>query len=381
MAPASPATLTARLREALPNARDLHEAFPAIPPGRVIRCANPSATRPEDVDFLLGELRVRDLIDLRAREEMAEDDPGSVLMGRAVIRNYARGWLVPGQLFLKHDEPPQDPTPLSSYDPDPSASTSTSTAAPSHAVSTLSTAAAALASEGDRPEPSHDSQPPLSSSQPSGEASSRSGASRAPARPVLIRHHVSLLERGRYYMCLAGRIPATTTVQALLTNFVSKPAARALLLPYVNGGGLQLMYEMLLDSAQPEIRKVMEVLLDASEARHAVLFFCRAGKDRTGLVAAAVLAVAGASEEQIVADYTRSDAFHRVALAGLEKREELAGLDRAKFERAPPEAMRATLEYVRRRYGSFSGYLTHIGFGPEKQRRLRELLLSSDPQQ
>ncbi|PNG99408.1 Tyrosine-protein phosphatase, partial [Tetrabaena socialis] len=164
--------------------------------------------------------------------------------------------------------------------------------------------------------------------------SSSSTSSSAPARPPLVRHHISLLERRRYYLALAARIPATTTAAALLTNLVDPPAARRLLLPYVNGGGLPLLYEMLLDSARPELRRVLEVLLEAAEARRCVLFFCRAGKDRTGLVAAAVLAVAGASEEQIVADYTRSDAYHRVALAGLERREELAGLDRAAFERA-----------------------------------------------
>jgi hypothetical protein len=34
---------------------------------------------------------------------------------------------------------------------------------------------------------------------------------------------------------------------------VSKPAARALLLPYVNGGGLRLLYTILLESAKPEM--------------------------------------------------------------------------------------------------------------------------------
>lgn len=51
--------------------------------------------------------------------------------------------------------------------------------------------------------------------------------------------------------------------------------------------------------------QVMEVLLNAAESRHCGMIFCRAGKDRTGLVAALVLAVAGASEEQIVEDYAR----------------------------------------------------------------------------
>jgi hypothetical protein len=39
--------------------------------------------------------------------------------------------------------------------------------------------------------------------------------------------------------------------------------------------------------------------------RRGVLFFCKAGKDRTGLLAALVLACAGASDDQIVADYVK----------------------------------------------------------------------------
>ena len=43
-------------------------------------------------------------------------------------------------------------------------------------------------------------------------------------------------------------------------------------------------------------------------ASHPVLFHCAAGKDRTGVVAALVLAVLGVHDEQIVADYVLSDA-------------------------------------------------------------------------
>ena len=35
------------------------------------------------------------------------------------------------------------------------------------------------------------------------------------------------------------------------------------------------------------------------------MFFCKLGKDRTGLLAALVLAACGATDDQIVADYTR----------------------------------------------------------------------------
>jgi protein tyrosine/serine phosphatase len=50
-----------------------------------------------------------------------------------------------------------------------------------------------------------------------------------------------------------------------------------------------------------EILKVI-----ACPARHPVLVHCSHGKDRTGLVCALVLSVAGASDEEILADYALS---------------------------------------------------------------------------
>ncbi|GLC35756.1 hypothetical protein PLESTB_000490800 [Pleodorina starrii] len=394
---APPSTMLARLRDALPNARDLHEAFTAIPPGRVIRCANPSSTRPEDVEYLLGELRVRDLIDLRAAEEILEDDSGSALMGRTVMLSYRRGWWRRGQLLVDQQPPAgaaaaASPT-SAGGDPssaaDPARMTTTQNGSNNEVASEAAVVPAPPRSSSDDPPTAAaaaalavGTTAPISSvaadSSVTATAGEGAAVAAAAAKTVLaVRHNISLLDRGRYYISLASRIPTTTTAAAILTNFVNKHAARSMLLPYVNGGGLPMLYEMLLESSRPEMCRVLEVLLAAAESRHCAMFFCRAGKDRTGLVAAMVLSVAGASEEAIVEDYARSDAYHRVALAGLESREELAGLDRATFERAPPEVMRATLEHVRRRYGSISEYLTGIGFGPDRQRRLREVLTSA----
>lgn len=59
-------------------------------------------------------------------------------------------------------------------------------------------------------------------------------------------------------------------------------------------------------------------ILWAAEAGRPLLFFCKAGKDRTGVLAALLLSLLGASDDAIVADYARSDAWHHVALAGIE---------------------------------------------------------------
>ena len=49
------------------------------------------------------------------------------------------------------------------------------------------------------------------------------------------------------------------------------------------------------------------------------------GKDRTGLIVALILATCGATEDEIVSDYARSDSPDGIALGGLEKMKELEG--------------------------------------------------------
>ncbi len=70
----------------------------------------------------------------------------------------------------------------------------------------------------------------------------------------------------------------------------------------------------------------------------------------------------------------RSDAYHQVALLGLEKKKDLHGLDRAKFERAPEAAVRHALAYVATRWGSLPAYMERAGFSAAQQARLGELL-------
>ena len=48
---------------------------------------------------------------------------------------------------------------------------------------------------------------------------------------------------------------------------------------------------------------MLQVITESACAHKPVLFFCKAGKDRTGLVAALLLSVCGASEEEIIQDY------------------------------------------------------------------------------
>lgn len=152
------------------------------------------------------------------------------------------------------------------------------------------------------------------SPEPTGNGSSSSGSSNGSsgstsytldASVSLVRTQVSLLERSRFYAALAYKLPVTRTVPALLLSGINKAWSREILLKDVNAGGLRLLYEILLDSAMPEIAQVLELVLLALEEGRPIMFFCKAGKDRTGLVAALILTCCGASEGEIVTDYAR----------------------------------------------------------------------------
>lgn len=49
----------------------------------------------------------------------------------------------------------------------------------------------------------------------------------------------------------------------------------------------------------------LQIIRAAAERGEATLFFCKVGKDRTGLTAALVLAACGATKDEIISDYNR----------------------------------------------------------------------------
>lgn len=119
-------------------------------------------------------------------------------------------------------------------------------------------------------------------------------------------------------------------------------------------------------------------LLSRPEALPAV-FHCMAGKDRTGILAAAVLGCLGVDDEQIVFDYvlTEEGREARSAFLSVHDPEYLAYLDAlppaAMETRA--ESMQVLLDHVRDEYGSMDSCLRHLGVGAEAIGRLADALL------
>lgn len=130
---------------------------------------------------------------------------------------------------------------------------------------------------------------------------------------------------------------------------------------------LRQRYSAMMEAGYLAIRDSLEVIALGEP----VIFHCMAGKDRTGIVAAVLLALLGVDEEDIAADYELSN-------IGLERWRawrdtHLGAPERDRGLGTPAEAMRQTIEEMDDRFGSLERYAKAIGF--RKADRLRELLL------
>jgi protein-tyrosine phosphatase len=107
---------------------------------------------------------------------------------------------------------------------------------------------------------------------------------------------------------------------------------------------------------------VEAVRLVIDPANHPVLFHCAAGKDRTGVVAALVLALLGVSRSEIVADYLLTERTLERVLARLAAAEPYAAVlgPSAYVEQRPrAEYLHALLDHVDRAGGAESWLLAH----------------------
>jgi rhodanese-related sulfurtransferase len=123
-----------------------------------------------------------------------------------------------------------------------------------------------------------------------------------------------------------------------------------------------------------ELREVLELI--AADGNRPLVFHCAAGKDRTGLVAALVLALVGVGEEDIVADYALSEpATLRMLADGVAGGRDPQGIWPG-FGLAPAESMRMFLAWLKDQYGSVEGYAhERLGVGQGLVEELRARLL------
>jgi protein-tyrosine phosphatase len=136
------------------------------------------------------------------------------------------------------------------------------------------------------------------------------------------------------------------------------------------------LYCRLLETNRGYVAAVLTAIARAPSG--GVLFHCHGGKDRTGLIAALVLAAAGVPDEVIAEDYAMTDRLlgplHARGLAdpSLAPAERLY---RSVLWTALPATMRQTLDYLNQRYGGAAGYLRSTPLLEPDLKRLQERLV------
>jgi protein tyrosine/serine phosphatase len=128
---------------------------------------------------------------------------------------------------------------------------------------------------------------------------------------------------------------------------------------------------------------IVGALRAITEAPGAALVHCAAGKDRTGVVVALTLAVAGVPHEEIVADYVATGERIELILDRLRSSPTYAAdIDNIPaHEHDPrPDIMRRFLGRLDTDHGGPLGWLAGHGFDRVDAQRLRRKLLGSDPQ-
>jgi protein-tyrosine phosphatase len=165
--------------------------------------------------------------------------------------------------------------------------------------------------------------------------------------PPVQRHHLPLFEAD-------GRDPSERTprpldeIYALMLRFAREPIARAL--------------DVIAASPGPAV------------------FHCAAGKDRTGVIAAVVLAVLGVPDEHVIEDYAATRKSLERIVARLRASEGYQYI----FEELPPETLHAEpetmarlLEHARERYGGLRGWALGAGVAPATVATLELRLLEA----
>jgi protein-tyrosine phosphatase len=134
------------------------------------------------------------------------------------------------------------------------------------------------------------------------------------------------------------------------------------------------VYLIFLERFKANVALCIRAVIDAPEG--GVVIHCAGGKDRTGLVAAFLLHVAGVGASDIAADYALSEERlrprHEAWFAAAESDEELERLRR--ITRTPYASMLGVLAALEQLYGSVEGYLGSAGITEDELDRVRARL-------
>ena len=166
-----------------------------------------------------------------------------------------------------------------------------------------------------------------------------------------------------YHHCdIIGDAPALITPEQVLTGL---PVAR-----------IAHSYTTWLDHRQAQFAEVLGRQADPGFGP--AVYHCAGGKDRTGIISALLLGLAGVDRETILDDYTMTSIFHfrRSIMGGASALEKPVSSARDYAEEyCPRDGMARTLAHLDDRYGGIEAYVRAIGLTGGQIDGLRDMLI------
>ena len=136
-------------------------------------------------------------------------------------------------------------------------------------------------------------------------------------------------------------------------------------------------YGSWIDLRQPQILETLATLADP-DARPA-MYHCAGGKDRTGVISALLLSIAGVPANVIAEDYALTARYLLARYFAEQASPEITPTNytREDYQRdfCPPEAMLKVLDHIDRGYGGVESYVLKIGLSPAQVGSIRAALV------
>jgi protein-tyrosine phosphatase len=160
---------------------------------------------------------------------------------------------------------------------------------------------------------------------------------------------------------------------ASCVQYMHIPLAREDMLPSALDGAADMgaFYVRMLEERK---EAVQAVFLQMLYAKHGVLFHCTAGKDRTGLISALLLLLAGVATPVVVEEY----AITNLLLAPWIniQRKELGNAIEPDCFTAKPAYIRTAITHIAEHYGDVQAYLLSAGLKPWQCTALKDRMIA-----
>lgn len=172
-----------------------------------------------------------------------------------------------------------------------------------------------------------------------------------------------------------GRVPAHERLAYHNLSIEHRPYDQAGLGPEVDPARfLADRYAEVAADGVAELRQVLEVI--AHTGALPVVVHCASGKDRTGLVAALVLALLGVADEDIIADFALTERARDALMTEFHADYPDRTVTWPGFQHTPPEIMRLFLTELAAKHGSVHDYaIDAVNVDPGMVDALRDRLL------